>query len=210
MSLNLLSLNAQRSSILSNNTEKNLFLGQIENKIKLQKQAIIDNVTNNLNTLNLTQNELNYRSEKLSREISKLPRTELNMVSMQRKFNLTDAIYTFLLQKRSEAAITMASNIPDYEILEPARETSSIVLSPRSMMNWAIAFFLGLMIPTIYIILKNFFNGKITGIKDVEHLIGKPILSVIYSNSYKTNLLYLNRQDPPLQNLSGICEAQYF
>ncbi len=70
--LDLQSLNAQRSSILSNNTEKNLFLGQIENKIKLQKQAIIDNVTNNLNTLNLTQNELNYRAEKLSREISKI------------------------------------------------------------------------------------------------------------------------------------------
>ena len=42
------------------------------------------------------------------------------MVNMQRKFNLSDAIYTFLLQKRSEAAITKASNFPDYEILEPA------------------------------------------------------------------------------------------
>ena len=49
--LELLSLNNQRSSILSDNSEKNLFLGQIENKIKLQKQAIIENVSNNLNTL---------------------------------------------------------------------------------------------------------------------------------------------------------------
>lgn len=117
--LELLSLSNQRSTILSNNSEKNLFLGQIENKIKLQKQAIIENVTNNLNTVNLSQNELNYRADRLSGEISRLPRTELNMVSMQRKFNLSNDIYTFLLQKRSEAAITMASNIPDYEIMEP-------------------------------------------------------------------------------------------
>ena len=155
--LELLSLNDQRSSILSNNSEKNLFLGQIENKIKLQKQAIIENVTNNLNTLNLTQNELNYRAEKLSGEISKLPRTELNMVSMQRKFNLSDAIYTFLLQKRSEAAITMASNIPDYEIMEPAREVSRTVLSPKTMMNWLVAFFLAFMGPTIYILSEKLF-----------------------------------------------------
>ncbi len=101
-----------------------------------RRQAIIENVTNNLNTLNLTQNELNYRADKLSKEISKLPRTELNMVSMQRKFNLTDAIYTFLLQKRSEAAITMASNIPDYEILEPAREIIKYILSPKTILNW--------------------------------------------------------------------------
>jgi len=184
--LELLSLNNQRSSILSNNTEKNLFLGQIENKIKLQKQAIIENVTNNLNTLNLTQNELNYRAEKLSKEISKLPRTELNMVSMQRKFNLSDAIYTFLLQKRSEAAITMASNIPDYEILEPARDITKQIISPKKTRNWMLAFFLALMMPTSFIVLRKFFNDKILSIFDVEHLLNRPVLSVIFSNSYKT------------------------
>jgi tyrosine-protein kinase Etk/Wzc len=182
--LDLLNLNAQRSSILSNNAEKNLFLGQIENKIKLQKQTIIENVRNSLNTLNLTQNELNYRAEKLSRAISKLPRTELNMVSMQRKFNVNDAISTFLLQKRSEAEITKASNIPDYEILEPARETSTTVLSPKKKLNLFVAFFMGIMIPTSVLILKNFFNEKITAVRDIEHITGKPVLSIIYSNSY--------------------------
>lgn len=196
--LELLSLNAQRSSILSGNAEKNLFLGQIENKIKLQKQAIIENVTNNLNTLNLTQNELNYRAEKLSKEISRLPRTELNMVSMQRKFNLTDAIYTFLLQKRSEAAITMASNIPDYEILEPARGITTEVLSPRTKLNYLIAIFLALAFPTLFIILKNFFNIKITGVRDVEELLGRPILNLIYSNTYGTEAVVHENPGSPI------------
>src|SRR5664280_80512 len=182
--LDLLNLNSQRSSLLANNTQKNLFLGTIENKINDRKQSIIENVRNSLNNLKMTQNELNYREDKLSKEISKLPRTELNMVSMQRKFNLTDAIYTFLLQKRSEAAITMASNIPDYEVLEPARETSATVLSPKKNLNIIGAFFLGIFFPTAFIILKKFFNEKITGINDVENLLGRSVLSVIYSNSY--------------------------
>ena len=184
--LELLSLNAERSTILSNNAEKNLFLGQLENKIRLQKQAIIENVKNNLNTLNLTQNELNYRAEKISLEISKLPRTELNMVSMQRKFNLSDAIYTFMLQKRSEAAITMASNYPDYEILEPARQINSSVLSPKTRLNWMLAIFMGLMIPTIFIILRNFFNERITSVYDVEQILKRSVLSVIYTNYQKS------------------------
>jgi capsular exopolysaccharide synthesis family protein len=182
----LLSLNAQKASILTNNSEKNLFLGQIENKIKTQKQAIIENVTNSLNTLNLTQNELNYRAEKLSGDISKLPRTELNMVSMQRKFNLSDAIYTFLLQKRSEAAITRASNIPDYEIMEPARETSRTILSPRTLINYLVAIFLAFLGPSLFIILKNYFNEKITSISDVQHLLERPVFGIIYNNSFKT------------------------
>lgn len=196
--LDLLSLNSQRSTLLSNNAGKNIFMGQIDNKMKLQKQAIIDYVTNNLNTLNLTQNELNYRAEKLSKEISKLPRTELNMVSMQRKFNLTDAIYTFLLQKQSEAAITMASNIPDYEILEPARATSRLVLSPKKKLNWILALFVAMMIPTAYIVVKNFFSEKITGVKDVEHILGKPILSIIYTNSYQNEAAVFESPGSPI------------
>ncbi len=184
--LELLTLNSQRATILSNNAEKNLFLGQIENKIKLQKQAIIENVKNNLNTLNLTQNELVYRESKLSGEISKLPRTELNMVSMQRQFNLTDQIYTFLLEKKAEAAIAMASNYPDYEILEPARDITASIIAPRTSLNWLIALFMAFMIPTLYIILRNFFNEKITSVRDVERIIGQPVMNLIYTNYYKS------------------------
>jgi capsular exopolysaccharide synthesis family protein len=184
--IELQSLNSQRASLLSNNSGKNLFLGQIENKIKLQKQAIIENVTNSLNTLNLSENELNYRAEKLSGEISKLPRTELNMVSMQRKFNLSDAIYTFLLQKRAESEITLASNIPDYEIMEPARETSRTVLSPKTMINYLAAIFLAFMGPTLFIILKKYFNEKITSVSDVQRLMDRNVFGIIYSNSTKT------------------------
>jgi capsular exopolysaccharide synthesis family protein len=183
--LEIQSLNTQRSALVSNNTVKNLFLGQIENKIKVQRQTIMENATNNLNTLDLAQNELNYRAEKLSAEMSRLPKTELNMVSMQRKFDLSGTIYTFLLQKRSEAQITLASNVPDYEILEPARETASRILSPRTKLNWVIALFIGIMFPTTFIILKKFFSEKITSVRDVEHLLGRSILSVIYSNSYQ-------------------------
>jgi capsular exopolysaccharide synthesis family protein len=41
------------------------------------------------------------------------------------------------------------------------------------------------MFPTTFIILKKFFNEKITSVQDVEHLLGRSILSVIYSNSYE-------------------------
>lgn len=184
--LELQNLNSQRAAILSNNSQKNLFLGGIENKIKLQKQTIIDNVTNSLNTLNLTQNEQNARAERLSGEISRLPRTELNMVGMQRKYDLSSAIYTYLLQKRSEAQITMASNIPDYEILEPARETSRAVLSPKTRLNYLIALFLGFMSPTALIVLKLYFNEKITSVSDVRRLLDRSVFGIIYSNLYKT------------------------
>lgn len=193
-----INLNSQRATIVGNNAGKNLFLTQLDNKIKMQRQTIIENVRNSLNTLNLTQNELNYRADKLSKEISKLPRTELNMVSMKRNFDLKDAIYTFLLQKRSEAAITMASNNPDYEILEPARDTASTILSPKKNLNYIIAFFLGLMFPTGFIILKNFFNEKIVSVRDAESLLDRPVLSTIFNNGHKTEAIIQQYPGSPI------------
>ncbi len=210
MILELQAANTERATILSNNAEKNLFLGQLENRIRLMKQNITENVKNNLNTLNQTQNELNYRADKLSREISRLPRTELNMVSMQRQFNLTDAIYTFFLEKRSEAAIARASNYPDYEILEPARSITSTILSPKTMMNWLLALFLAIMIPTIYIILKNFFNEKITSIYDVEHLLNRKVLSVIYTNYQKTESVVKESPGTAICRIFQKSPEQYF
>ena len=120
------------------------------------------------------------------------------MVSMQRKFNLSDAIYTFLLQKRSEAAITMVSNYPDYEILEPAREITKTIISPKIVINWMLAFMIAIMIPTIYIILKNFFNETIATISDVENLLKRSVLSVIFSNTYKTEAVVTESPGSPI------------
>jgi capsular exopolysaccharide synthesis family protein len=183
----LLNLNAQRSNVTSGNSnEKNIFLGQIDNKIAMQKQAIIENFTNNLNTLTLSLNELNYREDKLSKDISKLPKTELNMVSMQRKFDLNGVIYTYLLQKRSEAAISLASNYPDFEIIEPARDITSHVTSPKKMINYILALFFGLIIPSLYLLIREIFDDKIRSINDLEYMLQRTVLSVIYSNKNKS------------------------
>jgi capsular exopolysaccharide synthesis family protein len=183
---NLNELNSERSSITSGTaTGKNIFLSQIDNKIKLQIQAIIENFTNNLNTLSLSLNELDYRESKLSREMTKLPRTEMNLVSMQRKFNVNDVVYTYLLQKSSEAQITLASNYPDYEILEPAREVTSRIISPRKMVNYILAFFFGLLLPTMFLLIRDFFDDKIRSISDAEYMLHRSVMSVIYSNNLK-------------------------
>jgi capsular exopolysaccharide synthesis family protein len=105
---------------------------------------------------------------------------------MQRKFDVSDNIYTFLLQKRTEAAITMASNHSDYEILEPARAITRNIISPKPMVNYMFAVFFALFLPTLYLLLKNFFNETITRISDAEYYTRKPLLGIIYTNNLKT------------------------
>lgn len=180
-------LSTQRATLLSgSNPQKNIFIGQLDAKIRVQRQTILENFTNNLATLTLSLNELNYRQEKLSKEIAKLPRTEMNMVGMQRKFNINDNVYTFLLQKRSEAAIALASTYPDYEIVEPARAITSRIVAPKKAINYLMALFFGLLIPTLYLMIRDFFDDKIRSINDAEYMLHRSVMSVIYSNNLKS------------------------
>jgi capsular exopolysaccharide synthesis family protein len=184
---NLYDLVSQRSTLIAgSNPQKNIFIGQIDSKINILKQTILENFTNNLNTLTLSLNELDYRQNKLSREASSLPRTEMNMVSMQRKFDLNDEIYTFLLQKRSEAQISLASTRPDYEIVEPARTITSRVIAPKKPINYMLALFFGLLLPTMFLIIRDFFDDKIRSINDAEYMLHRSVMSVIFSNNLKS------------------------
>ena len=186
MIADLLALNSERSNILGSQNTQSLFLNQIESRIETQRQLIIENATNSLNTLSLSLSELEYRADKTSKEITSLPKTELNMVSMQRNYDLNDAIYTYLLQKRSEAAIAKASNYPDYEILEPAREITAKIISPKTLINYAIAIIMALFLPTVYLIIREMLNDKVQTKTFIEKLTDKTVFGIIPTHDLKT------------------------
>jgi len=183
----LMNLNSERSNIISLRGDKNPFLAEIENKIKLQKQYIIDIASGNINTVKQTLSDLDYRAAKLSKEISSLPKQELNMGNIQRRFNIDEAIYTYLLQKRSEATITMASNYPDFTMFEPARKITSYQVAPRTLFSFLVALIMGISIPTAIMILKNLLNFKISSPEYIHQMIGRAPITTIYSVSGKTD-----------------------
>ncbi len=130
-------------SAQNSTNQQNLYLTDINVRIENIKKTIKETVKNTLNALNISLNEINYRMYKASGQISQMPKTELQLRGIERKFQLNDAIYTFLLQKRSEAQISRASSMPDYEIIDPAILAISKRVAPKSKLNYIIALFHG-------------------------------------------------------------------
>ncbi len=186
----LISLNAERVSLLNNNAnQQNLYLADVNIRIENTKKTIRETVKNTLNTLNISLNEINYRMNKASGQISQMPKTELQLRGIERKFKLNDAIYTFLLQKRSEAQISRASSMPDYEIIDPAVMAIARQVSPKSLLNYLIAIMLALFLPTSFIMLRDLLNTKIVGAEEVENLSGFPILGMVFHNFHRSKLV---------------------
>ncbi|HEY4788645.1 MAG TPA: polysaccharide biosynthesis tyrosine autokinase [Bacteroidales bacterium] len=181
----IIGLSADRANLPSSN-QNNLFLTQIDNQIKQKKDAILENVRNNLATLNISLNEISYRSNVLSGEISKLPKTELQLGNIERKFKLNDEIYTFLLEKRSEAQILKSSNTPDSEVIDYSRESLAGVVSPKKNLNYFIAVLLALLLPTGFVVIKDYFNDKVIDTTDIERITNAAIIGTIFKNRHRS------------------------
>jgi len=49
-----------------------------------------------------------------------------------------------------------------------------------------LALFFGLLLPTLYLMIREFFDDKIRSINDAEYMLHRSVLSVIYSNNHKS------------------------
>jgi tyrosine-protein kinase Etk/Wzc len=186
----LIMLNSERVSLLKNSgNQQNLYLSDINIRIENTKKTIKETVKNTLSTLSMSLNEINYRMNRASGQISQMPKTELQLRGIERKFKLSDAMYTFLLQKRSEAQIARASSMPDYEVVDSAILAVSNVVSPKNALNYMVALVLALLIPSLIIFLADFLNNTITDPEEVESITKYPVLGRIFHNLHRAKLI---------------------
>ena len=125
--------------------------------------------------------------------MSKLPSTEQQLINIQRKYEVRGGQYQLLLEKRSEAGILRASNVPDTKVIDPAVNRSQIEIAPNRLLNYLTAFFFGLFIPIVVILLINLFDNKIKSKRDLEKATIVPVAGMIPFSDYGTNLVVLNK-----------------
>jgi len=162
----LTSFNKEKQQIVQSNQLMNPRLKTLNNNISNLKNVISENLRFSINTTSKTLDELNNRIGSLNAEFSRLPRTQRKLLGIERKFKMTDAAYTSLLEKRIQAQIAKASNLPDAEIIEPPRFDA--VASPNKMLIAFGSLFLGLFLPIIYVLLKNFFTDTISSKDEIK------------------------------------------
>lgn len=179
----LSSKNAEKSSLQFNSRFENPSITRINRHIETIKNSILENTKSIIATTNLTLDDLNKRLMSLSSQIRKLPKTEQLLLGIERKFKFNDEMYTYLLERRSEAQLAKASNLPDNEIIETAAKR--IKVSPDKNKVIIIIIFAGLLFPFAVILSIIFFNNKVQDKDEIEKLTKAPIIGVIPVNQKK-------------------------
>ena len=156
-------------------------LNQTRNQLNENLRNLIDNATKNINS----QKD---RQGRISVQLNKLPQKEQQMVNIQRQFNLTNDIYTFLLQKRAETNISLASSLPDIQIIDVARPQTANLIGLSRLKILIIGFMIGVGLPLIYILFINFFDDRIYTQLDLENNTNIPLLGNIMHSQTNSDL----------------------
>lgn len=192
MSLSNPTLNSQLESfnrLLADKEQKQSDLGPahpdlklVEKQIQNLRQTIIDNIESMRVDLLIARDANRDLKNDLESRLRSLPRRERELIEIERRKNVKENLYLYLLQKREESAISMAVTTAKGEVIEPP-EVPTTPIGPNKKVIWLSAIFLGLGIPTGLLFLINLLNDKIQTEEDLEGLTSLPIAGVLAQSS---------------------------
>jgi len=137
-----------------------------------------ESITRSREATDVLLRDLGQRLEKLKAELGNMPQVERDLLSIKRQFAISENIYTYLLQKRDEAEISRASNIPASEVLDYPRRIGGMI-SPKPVRNYFIGLSLAIIVPLLFIFFKSVFNQRIHDYALLEKKLVVPLVGVI-------------------------------
>jgi tyrosine-protein kinase Etk/Wzc len=123
-----------------------------------------------------------------SSKITSIPRQEREFMEIQRQQAVKAELYLFLLQKKEENALSMILVIPKAKVIDRPRSTSGPV-APRRNMIFVIALLLGLGLPVMIIVLREYFKFYIENKAELEKLSQVPVLGEIPRSQETGNIV---------------------
>ena len=174
---------AEKTELLFSVQPENPKITLIDAKIEYTREALLDNINNLQKNNAISISETDRQIALSEKELDKLPATERMLIGIQRQYKVNDQIYTYLLQKRAEAAIAKASNVSDNKILDIAKVENAYPISPKSRSNNMMGLIIGLALPFAILILLDLTNNKISSRSEIERKSSIPIISTIGHNS---------------------------
>ena len=167
----------------------NPIVASYQQRIALLKGSVLENIKSLRSANNYAIREFDRRMGTLNTTLRDLPTAEKEFVNIQRNYNLSEDLYLFLMQKKTEAGIALASNEIDYRVVNEARAEYRPV-RPKPMFNYALALIAGFLLPLGFIFTKELLNNKVTSKEDLLKLTPIPYLGMIARNRGKEKLIY--------------------
>ena len=159
---------------LSISKEVNPNIIEIRQSLKQLKQNMLVYITNARNATNHIINNVTGEINNYVNSIKTIPEKQRGILNIQRKVNVNEGLYTFLLERRANTKIAKASIVPEIKIIDSPRDLG--VISPDR--NKILSSFsgAGIIVSTILIFIRLFFFTTITSVEELKEKTFLPVI----------------------------------
>lgn len=159
----------RRKGFLAHSSEDNPLVQKLDENLKAIRQSVIEGLDNQ-NTLVTSQiKALSGSVSSNTNKISKAPRQQKYLLSVERQQKVKEALYLFLLEKREENELSQAFTAYNTRIANPPMG-SNRPISPKPMLIMLIALMAGIILPAVALYVIEQMNTKVRGRKDIENI----------------------------------------
>lgn len=182
----------RRTNLLFSNTPNSPVVKEVDAQISIARQSLISNVMNMRRSLAVRINSLNSQLGQFQGAMSQMPTTMRGLVNINRKVEINEKIYLFLLETRAQTVIEKAGIVADKSILEPSSSTGlekpireKVILAGAGI---------GFVLSFLVIFLKSIFYNYIQTKDDVTSVSTLPVIGVIgKSKEAKSDYLVVDK-----------------
>ncbi len=173
----LYTLQSEQTSLAFSAKEKNHTFGVIELKIKNTRANLIENLSNLIKTTDLYLRDNQERLDKVYALLYRLPKSQRYFANLQRQYTVNEKMYSFLLEKKTEAEIAKASNVSDNKVVNPATLSGKVFPNESTVQNNVLL--LGLFFPLLIVGLLTYFNSIVVDKAVIIRKTSLPILGMV-------------------------------
>lgn len=176
----------ERKRLLRTSSESNPAIINMNTGIEAMRRSVQTTVESVLKGLYITKADIDKQTSKFEARINKAPQQEKEFLTIARQQEIKAALYTMLLQKREENAITLASTATNGRIIEEAL-AGIYPIAPKKMIIALAALIIGLGFPVGLIFLRDLLKYKIESREDVQKITHAAIIGELPRCEVKTN-----------------------
>ena len=169
---------SERKRLLLTSSEENPAVVKLDAGLAEMRRSVQTTVASVLKGLQITKKDLDRQAGKFEGRINRAPEQEKEFMSIARQQEIKATLYTMLLQKREENAITLAATANNGRIIEEPLPDKDPV-SPKKKIFYLAALVLGVGLPFGVVYLADLLKYKIENRDDVEKLTTVPVIGEI-------------------------------
>ncbi|TDQ31180.1 GumC family protein [Zeaxanthinibacter enoshimensis] len=151
----------ERKRLLKSSTEKSPIIKNLDQQLEGLKRSMESSLNSTVNNLGLQVNTLSNQQAIINSKIYSTPRNERALRDITRQQQTTESLYLYLLQKREEAQIAVASTNPKSKIIDSAYAVSLFPVTPNRSLVFLASLILGLLVPFSVIYANSLLDNKI-------------------------------------------------